>query len=271
MLLAALLGSIGAHAADDKSPTAKHSGGIVADSQSDANRQGAFKTSGVNWTCKKLRCSASVTPSAAAAPVTACQELAREIGAIKSFRVANLALDTADLRQCNSGVSVAEAAAPTMKKRQVATKPATTPPSSSSASPHAKRTISADDFTSAAQPLPDAPYRVAVSPHTPSNSKSGSPPVVTKPTRKSDPAKPPADPAPASPPAGPFIPVALRTAQLTLTGIGVAEVSYRFTPIAVRTAPLTLTGTGGAEVTFRFTPVAVRTPTLTLTGTGRSE
>ena len=68
-----------------------------------------------------------------------------------------------------------------------------------------------------------------------------------------------------------FSSVALRTPQLTLTGVGVAELTYRFTPVTVRTPPLTLTGVGLAEAVYHFTPVTVRTPPLTVTGTGRSE
>ena len=82
-------------------------------------------------------------------------------------------------------------------------------------------------------------------------------------------AAPAPTPAPAKPKA--FSSVALRTPQLTLTGVGVAELTYRFTPVTVRTPPLTLTGVGLAEAVYRFTPVTVRTPPLTVTGTGRSE
>jgi hypothetical protein len=88
-----------------------------------------------------------------------------------------------------------------------------------------------------------------------------------KPFRAKASAQPPAEPRPVVP----FASVALRTEQLTLTGTGVAETSYRFTPVAVRTTQLTLTGVGVAGTVYRFTPVAVRTPLMTLTGIGRSE
>lgn len=127
-------------------------------------------------------------------------------------------------------------------------KAATAADSAANARRHVKRAISADDIAPRAQPLPTAPPRATATPRTPSANASG-----------------------ALPTQGPFLPVAIRTRPLTLTGTGVAELTFRFMPVAVRTSQLTLTGTGVAETTHRFTRVVVRTPRLTLTGTGRVE
>jgi hypothetical protein len=207
VLLAALLSGIGVHAAvtETKKPSKQQPKqqpvSAVADTQASARRQGAVNVSGINWACSGAHCSTSTVPSAVAAPVAVCQGLARIVGVMRSFKVANRPLNGNELQQCNSVVPAVASAIRGMKTPQGAGLPP------------------------AAGPLP----------------------------------------------AGPFLPVAVRTPQLTLTGIGVAETSYRFTPVAVRTPRLTLTGTGVAETSYRFTPVAVRTPRLTLTGTGRSE
>ncbi len=247
VLLAALPCSLGAQvpATDSGKAVQANSVSVVVATQASARRQGAFKANDVSWTCKGTRCSAAAMHSAVMA---ACQNLAREVGTIESFTVANHDLPAWELQQCNSMMAVAEAARPSVKQTQVLTKPEATPDPASSASRHSKRLITADDFTLRAQPLPDAPHRATASQRTPSTNTSGSPSAI-----------------------GPFVPVAIRTPPLTLTGTGVAEVSFRFTPVAVRTSQLTLTGMGVAETTYRFTPIVVRTPQLTLTGTGHVE
>jgi hypothetical protein len=110
----------------------------VADTQTSARHQGAFKTSSVNWTCKGMHCSAAAMPAAVADPLSTCQELAREVGALHSFKLAGHALTATELQQCNSGST------PNIARAQ-------------------KRTVTADDFSRLAQPLPDAPHRVTLS------------------------------------------------------------------------------------------------------------
>lgn len=247
VLLAALPSSLCAQAPATDSGKAVQAKpvSVVAATQASARHQGAFKANDVNWTCKGTRCSGAAMQSAVMA---ACQNLAREVGTLQSFRVANHDMPAGELQQCNSATAVAEAARPSVKQTQVQTKPEATPDSASGVSRHSKQLITADDFALRAQPLPGAPHRATAPQRTASTSTSGSPSA-----------------------AGPFVPVATRTPPLTLTGTGVAEVGFRFVPVAVRTPPLTLTGTGVAETPYRFTPVVVRTPRLTLTGTGRVE
>jgi len=98
-------------------------------------------------------------------------------------------------------------------------------------------------------------------------------PMNSKEMQQCNSAVPAAAPESAATPAPPraFSPIALRTPQLTVTGVGVAELTYRFTPVSVRAPLLTITGVGLAETVYRFTPVAVHTPQLTVTGTGVSE
>lgn len=293
VLLAALAGSLGAHAAvsDAPKPISTKPVSAVANTQASAHRQGAFKASGVNWTCKKLHCSASVTPSTVAAPMTACQALAHEVGAIKSFKVANHALNPQELQQCNSVAAVVEAAKPSVKKPQVATKPTTTPDPAPSASPHSKRLITADDLTLRAQPLPDAPHRAATSPRTPSTNTSGSPSAVAKPTTTTNPVKKPAGAkgttqaaaqgdgvaTPQPPPVGtaaPSVPgsrsypVSIRTEAMAVTGTGRLIDRLAYTRKDIRTEAMTVTGTGRVTVNLPFTPKSVRTDGMAVTGTG---
>ena len=113
-LLAALLSSIGAHAAvtDTKKPSKQQPVSAVADTQASARRQGAVNVSGINWACSGTHCSASTMPSAVAAPVAVCQGLARKVGVIRSFKVANRSLNGDELQRCNSVVPAVAAAKP---------------------------------------------------------------------------------------------------------------------------------------------------------------
>ena len=349
VLLAALLSSMGAHAAvtDTKKPSKQQPVSAVADTQASARRQGAVNVSGINWACRGTHCSASAMPSAVAAPVAVCQGLAREVGAIRSFKVVNRPLNGNELQQCNSVVPAVAAALPSMKTPQgaglppaapipgvalppmqsrsqpgkaakapitgfatpsplmsdLAKKPSATNKVNRKTSPYPENWIEPDlradkspafgDMKNALRKndqtaMPSA-KRPSATPQAPMKSGGGFVPQVAMTPTTPDPAKKPSgakgsmqttaqgdgkasSPPPQPPrPAGPFSPVTVRTPPLTLTGIGVAEISYRFTPVAVRTPKLTLTGIGVAEISYRFTPVAVRTPRLTLTGTGRSE
>ncbi len=293
VLLVALAGSLGVHAAasDAQKPISTKPVSAVAYTQVSAHHQGAFKASGVNWTCKASHCSASAMPAAVAAPLTACRELAREVGAIRSFKVANHALNPQELQQCNSVVAVAEAAKPNAKKPQVATKPTTTPDTAPSASLHSKRLITADDLTPRAQPLPDAPQRATASPRTPSTNTTGSPSAVAKPTTTTHPVKKPADakgttqaaaqgdgvatpqPSPAgtaapSAPGSRSYPVSIRTEAMAVTGTGRLIDRLAYTRKDIRTEAMTVTGTGRVTVNLPFTPKSVRTDGMAVTGTG---
>jgi hypothetical protein len=269
--MVALLGGASIHAAttDIKKPLVAQPVSAAADTQASARRQGAVNVSGINWTCSGTHCSANMAP-AMAAPVTMCQGLAREVGAIRNFTVANLALNSSELQQCNSqplATTIGMPAMDTPPKTGIAFSAETrgTPLPSNPQPGKAAVTLSAG-ITAPTPPGADPAKK-------PSDAKSALPAIA--PGGKATPPPPPA-PVPAggnAPPrtAAAFSPVAIRTLPLTLTGVGVAEIIYRFTPVAVRTAPLTLTGMGVAETSYRFIPVAIRTPALTLTGTGRSE
>lgn len=355
ILLTALLSSMGAHAAvtDTKKPVQTQPVSAVADTQASARRQGAVNVGGIRWACRGTHCGTSTMPSAVAAPLAVCQALAREVGAIQNFKVANRPLNGNELQQCNSVVPAVAAALPSMKTPQgaglppaapipgvalppmqsrsqpgkaakapitgfatpsplmsdLAKKPPATNKANRKTSPYPENWVGPDlraDKSPAFEDMKNAlrkndqtampsAKRPSATPQAPMKSGGGFVPQVAMTPTTPDPAKKPPDakgstqttaqgdgkassPPPQPPPpaagprpAGPFSPVTVRTPPLTLTGIGVAETSYRFTPVAVRTPKLTLTGIGVAEISYRFTPVAVRTPRLTLTGTGRSE
>ncbi|TAN37904.1 MAG: hypothetical protein EPN25_14825 [Nitrospirae bacterium] len=248
VLLAALLSSIGVHAAviDAKKPLQIQQVSTIADTQVSSHRQGAVNVGNINWTCRGSQCSTSTIAPAVAEPVSVCKVLAREVGAIRSFTVANRPLNAKELQQCNSVLPVA-----------------VTP----KASPYPKNWIEPD------KPADKSPVFGDLRNELQKNGQASTAPAKKQVGAKGTPQPPAQGDGKASPPAPvvPFSPVAVRTPQLNLTGIGVAEVSYRFTPVAVRTPQLNLTGVGVAEISYRFTPVAVRTPQLNLTGTGRSE
>ena len=297
VVLAALLSGMGAHAAEPKKPGAAQAVSAAADTQASARRQGAVNVGGIIWACSGTRCSASPMPWAVSAPAMVCQGLAREVGAIRSFAVANRPLNGDELKQCNSVVP-ATAAMPGMKPPAgFAPAPAPAPaPAMGFAAPSPLATDLKKNLPAAgkadrkASPYPEnwtgpdlpagkSPVFGAMKDELRKNEQAAMTPAKKPPGAKGTPQASaqgdgkasPSSSAAAPRPAGPFSPVAVRTPQLILTGIGVAEVIYRFTPVAVRTPQLTLTGIGVAEISYRFTPVAVRTPPLTLTGTGRSE
>ena len=92
----------------------------VADTQAKARHQGAVNVSGIKWACSGTHCSASAMPSAVAAPVAVCQGLARKVGVIRSFKVADRPLNGNELQQCNSVVPAVTAAKSGMKTPQEA-------------------------------------------------------------------------------------------------------------------------------------------------------
>jgi hypothetical protein len=132
VLLVALLINSGAHAADIRKPIPTQSVNTVADTQDSARRQGVINIGGINWACSSTHCSTSTMPSAVAAPVAVCQGLARMVGAIRHFEVANRPLNGDELQRCNSVVPAKVAAMPGMKPPTGAgSAPATqTPPTS---------------------------------------------------------------------------------------------------------------------------------------------
>ena len=129
-LLLALLGGTGAYAIEigSKSPLKVQPAQAIADTQAPARRQGALNISGVNWNCGGARCSASLSPATSVAPVTLCQGLAREAGAMQGFSFAGRALSGAELQQCNSVVPVAKASPGFMPVPQLPAPGATPPP-----------------------------------------------------------------------------------------------------------------------------------------------
>jgi hypothetical protein len=78
----------------------------------------------------------------------------------------------------------------------------------------------------------------------------------------------PAPPPASSAPAARTYPVSLRTADLTVTGVGRLAERAPFTPKSARTAELTVTGIGRLTDRLPFTPKSIRTAELTVTGTG---
>lgn len=108
---AALSVSVGSAAAvAAPGPAGAQSVVSVATTQAVATRQGKVVAGGVDWVCTGKSCRTSTPPAAVAAVVAVCQGLAREVGAIGSFAVANRALSSSELVQCNGAVPVAAAA-----------------------------------------------------------------------------------------------------------------------------------------------------------------
>ena len=277
VLLASLLSSIGAHAADTKKPSAVQPVSAVADTQAGARRQGAVNVGGIIWACSGTHCSASPMPSAVAAPVMVCQGLAREVGAIRNFTAANRPLNGNELQQCNSVVPAA-AAMPGMK-----------PPAGFAPTPA--------PVTGFAAPSPLAPgptKKPSAIPQTPAKSGGGfGPQVATTPTtpdaeKKPSGAKgtaqasaqgdgkaapPPQPPSPAgtaapSAPGSRSYPVGIRTEGMTVTGTGRLMDRMAYTRKDIRTDAMTVTGTGHVTVNLPFTPKNIRTDGMTVTGTG---
>jgi len=150
---------------------------VVADTQVGARRQGKVNAGGINWACSGAQCSASTMSSTVAAPLAMCQGLAREVGAIRSFTLANRPLNGNELQQCNSVIPAVAAAMPGRKTPQGAGLPPAAPPmgtpptppgTPSNVGPGLKRLVTVDDFAPLTSPLPAAPHRVAVAPLTPS-------------------------------------------------------------------------------------------------------
>lgn len=109
-LLAVLLISIDAHAAaviGPKLTIQPQPVSVVAYTQTGSRRQGTVNVNGVNWVCSGTNCSALTPPAVASSPVALCQWLAREIGAMRVFTVANRLLNVNELNQCNSVVPAA--------------------------------------------------------------------------------------------------------------------------------------------------------------------
>ena len=129
VLLTALLSSMGAHAAatDTKKPVQAQPVSVVADTQASARRQGTVNVGGINWACSGAHCRTSIMSSTVAAPLAMCQGLAREVGAIRSFTLANRPLNGNELQQCNSVVPAVAAAIPSMKTPQGAGLPPAAP------------------------------------------------------------------------------------------------------------------------------------------------
>ena len=114
-----------------------------------------------------------------------CQGLAREVGAIRSFTLANRPLNGNELQQCNSVIPAVAAAMPGRKTPQGAGLPPAAPPmgtpptppgTPSNVGPGLKRLVTVDDFAPLTSPLPAAPHRVAVAPLTPPTKAPGTPP-----------------------------------------------------------------------------------------------
>jgi hypothetical protein len=122
-----------------------------AETTAPARRQGAVSASGINWNCQDSRCTTS--GSWATPAVGACNALAQQVGPVRSYGHQGGMLTPGELQQCNAGVPTNVGTGPT-------------------------RSITADDFTLRAQPLPNAPYRVAPPQGTPLPRTSVSPSKV---------------------------------------------------------------------------------------------
>ena len=284
VLLAALLSSIGAQAAvtDTKKPSKQQPVSAVADTQASARHQGAVNVSGINWACSGTHCNASTMPSAVAAPVTVCQGLARKVGVIRSFKVANRSLNGDELQRCNSVVPAVAAAKPGKAAKAPITGSATQAPITSDltkklpatnkanrkASPHPENWTGPDLSAGKSPVFGDMRNELR------KNDQTAKPPAK-KPSGAKDTTQASAQsdgkassPPPAAEAKAPSSPVRLRTGRLTYTGSGSSVGPPVFSPVRLRTERLSYTGLGSASGPAPFTPVRMRTGTLTYTGSG---
>ena len=242
VLLTALLSSMGAHAAaaDSKGSVQAQPVRVVADTKAGARRQGTVNVGGINWACSGAHCRASTTSSAVAAPLAVCQGLAREVGAIRGFALANRPLNGSELQQCNRVVLAV---------------------ASRKASPYPENWTEPDaraDKSSAFEDLRNELRKnrqTALPPaKKPSASLQSAPPAETK--------------APTALGSRGY-PVRIRTESPDeLRVIGQRLARSRSYPVRVRTEGLSATGTGGTEARLPVTSIRIRTERLTVTGAG---
>ena len=287
VLLAALLISIGAHAAvtDTKKLLQAQPVSAVADTQAGARRQGAVNIGGINWACSGARCSASTMPSAVASPLALCQGLAREVGAIRSFTLANRPLNGNELQQCNSVVPAVTAALPGMKPPQGAGLPPAAPVPRVALPPvQSTPRLNKAPVAGFAPPSPqmsdlarkppvtgDA-YRVRGGEDNKSNIQFGDGmPGRRLPSGRNDQTAMPSAKRPSATPQAPmkssggFVP---QVAMMSPMPVPAKKPSgAKGSPPPPQPPP----PAAGPRPAAPFSPVAVRTPRLTLTGTGRSE
>jgi len=301
VLLAVLLSSIGGHSAatDIKKSIPAQPVSAVADTQSIARRQGVANVSGINWACGASRCTTSIMPTAVAAPVAVCQELAREVGVIRSFTVANLALNSKELQQCNSVVPAAAAAPATGVAQQsksppgraadapsteiaapppltagLEKKPTVTKTVNQKTSPYPENWLAPDlpagksavygDMKNELRKGDQAVTALAKKPP----AAKGAPPVSAQGDGISIPQPSPVGTMAPTAPASRSYPVSIRTDTMNVTGTGRLMDRLAYTPKNIRTDAMTVTGTGRVTVNLPFTPKSIRTDGITVTGTG---
>lgn len=102
---------------------------FTADTAAPAKRQGMVSVGGLNWRCQGLRCTTSGAPTLLG--IGSCQALAREVGQIRRFASAKRALSTAELSQCNLGISAGAAASIGTHTTPIAGLPSVSSPSPS--------------------------------------------------------------------------------------------------------------------------------------------
>jgi hypothetical protein len=266
-LLLALLSGAGAHAGEigTKSPKVQPTqlprvqptqAQAAAETQAAARRQGMVNVNGIGWNCSGTRCSAPTSPAAGNAPVVLCQGLAREVGALQGFSIANRALSGDELRHCNSVVPTATTL-PGLNTSQGFTPMPQSPVPGAAATPSPIQP----------PPFPSLGAGPAAPAKSPASKSAGAPSAgILMPPTTPNPkfvAPSPTHPKPgkgfvpdtATTPTSSIVvipPRRITTDALVMTGI-------RFTPTAITTAGLSMTGT-------RFQAVSIRTGDLAMTG-----
>lgn len=263
----------------------------VAETRTGARRQGAVSVGAINWACNGTQCRTSTMPSVVAAPLVVCQGLAREVGALRNFSVANRPLTSAELQQCNSGIpkvadptagiktpagvalvippSTLAAPARQLPTGTINNRPASGNPKNWTAPdlPTGKSPVFGelrDELGKTDQPTPPPAKRPlgtksTLQPPFPSNGKSLSPPLPS-----------PASAGTAAPPTSGSrrYPVSIRTAAMSVTSTGRLLERTAYSLKIIRTDPMSVTGTGNLTIDLPFTPKRIRTGGMTVTGTG---
>jgi hypothetical protein len=242
--LSSLLVSTGLYAVEiDKKSLSARAPVTSADTVAMARRQGAVSINGISWQCGGARCTASASPVVGIAPVTLCQGLAREVGSMRSFTVANRVLSDAELRQCNGAA-------------QVATAPTSHVPPGFASAPKMPTPV-APPLPGATPPKQDKPKTGFAALPTPANPPGQAIPKMPAPTvstpsgattPKSD---KPATGFVASPPANLGNAPGLKNTNAVIAPVSISR--------AITTAGLAFNG-------LRFIPKSIATPALALTG-----
>lgn len=194
-----------------------------------AKKQRVVRAGSLTWHCRSNKC--TISGPWPVPGVSACHELAKQVGQITRYGHPGKHLDSGQLRQCNKGIATAKEVAP---RETLGAKAAEPSGPANERSPtflkDRSRKIAMEEASSRFGDLPGNP-------------RVGEDFEIVGP------------------------PYHLRVEELVMTGTGEIPEFREFRPLVARTDTLTMTGTGEIPEFREFRPINVRTDTLTATGT----